>query len=589
MAIAPAPPARYADPIASVPWMAQLSPEVRAWLSDQMHALALPGGATLFAAGDAPDALYVLLSGCLGAFAPGNDARAIGQVVAGETVGETGLLTASPRSATIRALRDCELLRLDRAAFDQLGVREPGALVAMARLALQRATTPSYAQRASSGPRTIAVLPQCDGLDVRGFAESLGKALALYGSYVVIDAATGAGRDAGWFSRLENANQFVIYVADDGGESDWRRLTLRQADALLFVAGAGDKPAPWSEFVRGISAPLPRPEHLAVLHTGKPRLGAARRWARHRAQARVHHIRSMTDIPRLARLVAGKSMSLVLSGGGARGFAHIGVIKALREAGIEIDAVGGTSIGAIIGAGVAADWTTEEMTAAFHKAFVATNPLSDYTFPFVSMVSGRKVSRLLREAFGEREIEDLVLPYFCVSSNLTDGRMAVHRTGPLWQWLRASVAIPGVLAPVFYRGQVYVDGGVINNLPVEIMRESQRGEVIAVDIGGDHAVTAGPGVEEFDLPPLWRMVVQWYTGRRRPSILQILLRAGMVNSGATSFASRSASTLLIQPNLSGIDLLNWQAFDKAIEIGYQHTLRVLGAEREQLDEQAPLL
>lgn len=589
MAIAPAPPARPAESIDAVPWMAQLSPDCRAWLADQMHAIALAGGATLFQAGDTPDALYVLQSGCLGAFAPGNDARVIGQVVAGETVGETGLLTASPRSATIRALRDSELLRLDRSAFDHLALREPGAIVAMARLALARATAPAYAQRASTGPRTIAVLPQNEGLDVRGFAETVGKALALYGSYTVIDAATGVNHDAAWFSRVEGANQYVLYVADDGGDTAWRRLVLRQADALLFVAGAGAQPAPWSEFVRGIAAPLPRPEHLAVLHTAKPRLGAARRWARHRAQARVHHVRSMSDVPRLARLVAGKCMSLVLSGGGARGFAHIGVIKALREAGIEIDAVGGTSIGAIIGAGVAADWSTEEMISEFHKAFVATNPLSDYTFPFVSMVSGRKVSRLLREAFGEREIEDLVLPYFCVSSNLTDGRMAVHRTGPLWQWLRASVAIPGVLAPVFYRGQVYVDGGVINNLPVETMRESQRGEVIAVDIGGDHAVRAGEGVEEFDLPPLWKMIVQWYTGRRRPSIVEILLRAGMVNSTATSFAARNASTLLIQPNLVGIDLLNWQAFDKAIEQGYQHTLRVLGAEREKLDEQAPLL
>ncbi|HET7844021.1 MAG TPA: patatin-like phospholipase family protein, partial [Xanthomonadales bacterium] len=541
--------------------MAQLSLECRTWLADQMHALALPGGATLFQAGDTPDALYVLLSGSLGAFAPGNDARVIGQVVAGETVGETGLLTASPRSATIRALRDCELLRLDRTAFDQLALREPAALVAMARIALARATAPSYAQRATTGPRTIAVLPQNEGVDGREFAETLGKALALYGSYVVVDAATGRTKDAGWFSRLEHDNQYVIYVADDGGESDWRRLTLRQADALLFVADAAGQPAPWSEFVRGIAAPLPRPEHLAVLHTGKPRLGAGRRWARHRSQARLHHIRSTSDIPRLARLVAGKSMSLVLSGGGARGFAHIGVIKALREAGIEIDAVGGTSIGAIIGAGIACDWPTEELVAEFHRSFVATNPLSDRTFPFVSMVSGRKVSRLLREAFGEREIEDLVLPYFCISSNLTDGRMAVHRSGPVWQWLRASVAIPGVLAPVFYRGQVYVDGGVINNLPVETMRESQRGEVIAVDIGGDHAVKVPPGVEEFDLPPLWKMVVQWYTGHRRPSIVEILLRAGMVNSTATSVASRNASTLLIQPNLLGIDLLNWQAFD----------------------------
>jgi NTE family protein len=299
----------------------------------------------------------------------------------------------------------------------------------------------------------------------------------------------------------------------------------------------------------------------------------------------MHHARASGDAARIARLICGRALSLVLSGGGARGFAHLGAIKALREHGIAIDAVGGTSIGAIMGAAVAADWSFEEMVEVFRRSFVSTNPLSDYTFPFVSMVSGRKVSRLLREAFGDRGIEDLPLPFFAVSANLTDGKVAVHRTGPLWQWLRASVAIPGVLPPVFHRGQVYVDGGVMNNLPVDIMRETHRGEVVAVDIGGDHAVAAGQGVEEFDLPPLWRMVTQWFAGRRRPSILKVLLRAGMVNSGSAAGAARAASTVLIAPPLDNIDLLEWKSFERAIDIGYEHTQRIIGRGPQTLSEQ----
>jgi NTE family protein len=560
---------------ALVSWLARLPEGTRDWLRARMQPMTLPGGAVLFQAGDASDALYVVVSGCLGAFAPHDLLQPVGQVVAGETVGETGLITGRPRSASVRALRDSELLRVDRSVFDDLAQRDPAALLSVARLALDRVVAPPSQQRNWAGPRTLAILPQHEGLDARVFADALGRALSRYGSHVVLDAASARQADLAYFSNLERAHRFVLYVADEG-QTEWRELCLRQADALLFYADADTQPAPWSELLRGLVAPLPRPEHLVLRHGAPIVAGSGKRWTKWRPQARLHHARALSDAPRIARLICGRALSLVLSGGGARGFAHLGAIKALREHGIVIDAVGGTSIGAIMGAAVAADWSFEEMVDVFRRSFVITNPLSDYTIPFVSMVSGRKVSRLLREAFGERGIEDLPLPFFAVSANLTDGKVAVHRSGPLWQWLRASVAIPGVLPPVFHRGQVFVDGGVINNLPVDIMRESHRGEIVAVDIGGDHAVAAGQGVEEFDLPPLWRMVTQWFTGRRRPSILKVLLRAGMVNSGSAAGAARAASTMLIAPQLDGIDLLEWKSFERAIEIGYEHTQRVIG-------------
>jgi NTE family protein len=572
----------------ATPWLERLAPDVRQWLLGELAQVLLRGGETLFRAGDPADAVYLVVSGALGAFAADDETRLIGQVVAGETVGETGLITGQPRSATVRALRDCELLRLSSTTFDQLAQRDPHVLLAMARLALQRATSPEAGERRKAGPRTLALLAQCDGLDARGFAAHLALVLGPYGDAVVVDEALGHGRDSGFFHTLELEHRFVIYVAGDG-LSPWRELCLRQADAVLYLAEAGAQPAAWSEALRGLGVTMPRPEHLALVHRGKPRLGAARRWEKYRPQARVHHVRGEGDVARLARLIMGRSLCLVLSGGGARGFAHLGVIKALREVGLVIDAVGGTSIGAIIGAGLAADWSIEEMIEVNRRSFVLTNPISDWTVPLVSMRSGRKVSRLLREAFGEREIEDLVLPFFCVSSNLTDGRATVHRHGPLWQWLRASVAIPGVLPPVFCKGQVYVDGGVINNLPVDIMRESQRGEVIAVDIGGDHAVRAT--TEEFDLPPWWKLLPELFgfNARKRPTLLQVLLRAGMVNSGAQTLVARKASTLLLRPELESIDLLNWQAFDRAVEIGYQHALRALGTDLESLSAQTPLL
>lgn len=573
--------------IEAVPWFGQLSTPTRRWLMEKLEPISLNSGDTLFEAGSLPDALYILASGSLGAYAPGDPPRYLGQIVAGETAGETGLITGrNARSAHVRALRDSEVLRLSRDAFDLLSEREPEALRTIARLAIDRAAGLGK-QRATAAPRTLAILPQTDGVDALSAAATMRTTLERFGRVAIVDAQSGHGHDAAWFSRLESGNRYVLYVANSA-DPLWRSLCLRQADALVFLASARGAPATWSELVAGLSAPLPRPEHLVLVHDGKPRLGAGRRWRQERPGAKLHHVRWPDDYARVVRLITGRCLSLVLSGGGARGFAHIGVIRAIREAGLLIDAVGGTSIGAIIGAGVAADWSDREMLENYRRAFVDTNPLSDRTIPFVSLVSGRKVSRLLRQAFGEREIEDLVLPFFCVSADLTVGQAAIHRHGPLWKWLRASVAIPGVLPPVFQNGRVFVDGGVINNLPVDLMRDFQPSEVIAVDIGGDHTVWPGDGIDEFDLPPLWKMVLQWYTGHRRPSILQIMLRSGMVNSSAATQAARRASTLLIQPPLANIDLLDWKSFQRAVDIGYQHATRVLESQKGILAQNAML-
>jgi NTE family protein len=174
----------------------------------------------------------------------------------------------------------------------------------------------------------------------------------------------------------------------------------------------------------------------------------------------------------------------------------------------------------------------------------------------------------LRQEFGDVHIEDLPLPYFCVSANLTTGHSAVHRSGELWQWLRASVAIPGVLPPVFSNGEVFVDGATINNLPVDVMRDFNRGPVIAVDVGAERAFTAG--LQETEGPPFWKFF-QWLRGKRRSvNIFQILLRAGMINSTANTAAVRQQTDVLLQPALGQIDLLNWQAFDRVVEAGYRY-------------------
>ena len=276
----------------------------------------------------------------------------------------------------------------------------------------------------------------------------------------------------------------------------------------------------------------------------------AEAWLRH-FPVRFHchlRLRSDTDMARLARYVTGRGLGLVLSGGGARGFAHIGVIKALRQARIPIDLVGGTSMGAIIAAGVALEWDDKEMYERMHAGFVRSNPLDDYAFPLVALTKGRKVERRLRRHFADARVEDLWRPYFAVASNLSNGEVTVMRNGVLWRALRASIAIPGLLPPVIENDDVLADGGLMNNLPCDVMDAMRRGPVIGVDV---------TRYRSFDMSNvrtrsmIHRLLVPSdYDG---PEIVSLLLRAATVGGTLQTRSSRDHADLVLDPPLPSIE------------------------------------
>ncbi len=306
----------------------------------------------------------------------------------------------------------------------------------------------------------------------------------------------------------------------------------------------------------------------ARVHGGRFRAGAASRWRGALPEIQGHHLVDAADYGRLARLLAQRGVGLVLSGGGARGFAHLGVIRALREARVPLDFVAGSSIGAIIAAGVAMGWDDEQMRLRYRRSFVDTNPLSDYTFPLVALTRGRKVGRLLCREFGAACIEDLRIPFLCVSANLTTGRALEHRHGGLAEALRASVAIPGVLPPVFRDDEVLVDGAVINNLPVDLMRAHRPGLIIGCDVSAERNVISARASR--DHPPFWRFFARARGGARRIHIFQVLMHAGMANGASNVAAHRELADVLLRPPLPDVDLLDWQAFDQVIDAGYRY-------------------
>ena len=570
--------------LATLPLFAGLDASSLADLADAMLWLALPGGATLFEQGEDSDALYVLLHGRLAAVRTGSDGhpRSVGAIAPGECAGEIGLITRQPRSATVFAMRDCDLLRLPRDAFERLLAVHPAAMLSMARVALRRSGPD---KETPMSPQCFALWPATPGIDARAFAIALATALGVDPDLAVLGSAEAHDREPAWFSAREAKSPHLIYVAD--GDMAWQERCLRQSDCVLLL-GDG-RQAPEADRIAHAPAADPHVPHYLLLQQGDAPIAGTAAWrAAFPAASAHHHLRNRADLARLVRRVNGRAVGLVLSGGGARGFAHIGVVRALRESGIPIDMIGGASIGAILGAAVAADWPEQQVIDLHRASFVTTNPLSDWTLPLVSLHSGHKVSALLQRAHGERDIEDLPLPFFCVSSNLTSGLLNVHDAGMTWRALRASSAIPGVLPPVLHVGQVLVDGGVIDNLPVADMRRRLAGDIIAVDVGGNYRLESA--LEETELPAWWRLLPEFFGGkRRRPTLAQVLLRAGMVNSAATAQRRLRLTRLLLRPELDGIDLLEWQEFDRAIALGYAYTMRELERSRAALSTEPALL
>jgi len=534
--------------------LTDVDPETLETLAAGVVHFSLPAGSLLFESGSTPDAVYLVASGRLGVKTTGST-RLTAEIERGELVGEAGWLLNEARSATVLALRDSEMLLLPTALLDTLAAQSARFSLALARLCAGRLRRSNRQEVGPKRARVFAIVPNSVEVDVANFATRLVAEFSRAGRTELVWDARASSHTAAWFNRIEELNDSVVYVADPCA-SGWTRQCCRQAEVILLVAPGGASVQAWPSGIAEAALSRGARVELALVHHERIETGAATRWLHASPVALHHHIVDAADFGRLARLLTQRGVGLVLSGGGARGFAHLGVIRALREARVPIDFVGGASIGSIIAAGVAVGWSDEEMRMRYRRGFVDTNPVNDYTFPFIALTRGRKVARLLQREYGEVLIEDLPQPFFCVSANLTTGRALEHRDGSLAEALRASVAIPGVMPPVYRGEDVLVDGAAINNLPVDVMQSHAPGLVIGCDVGADHYALGR-------------------RGKRSINIFQVLMHSGMVNSASSAAAQRALADVLLKPPLKNIDLLNWRAFDRAIQAGYDYAKPLL--------------
>lgn len=523
------------------------------------------GGRMLINQGDPSDALYIVVSGALGVYVrtASGEERFVGRIGPGEVVGEMGLISGEPRSATVRCLRDAECLAIAKREWDDFVARHPGALLAITKTLIERLRAAQSDRGPKRFDRALAVIPHDQTIDIDGFARKLTTALGTLRRVVCITRDSASDYSLDWFRSIEAEHDVVVYVAE-AGPTPWTQLCLRQADSLLLVARGGSKVGAFDALRFDDTPEAIRPMDLVLLWEKNATISGTADWLALHAFKMHHHIRGDADIERVGRLMNGRGIGLVLAGGGARGVAHYGVIWALRDHGVPIDAVGGTSIGSIVAGMVAGEWSREKMLHCYRDTFSGRSPLTDFTIPTVALLAGRRLGQWLEKWFGGTAIEDLPLSFFCLSTNLTAGGPAVHDRGPLATWMRASIAIPGVLPPLIDKGNIYVDGGVINNMPVDIMRATGRGPVIAVDIHSDTPFTATNETKS-------RAFGLW-TAPQGPSIFQLLWRVATINAAATYHAAQFQPDVLLKPDIGSIGLLDWKGLEASMDKGYNYTV-----------------
>ena len=473
----------------------------------------LSRGEVLIQQGEPSDTLYFVLSGRFGVYLTDVE-EPIAQIGQGQPIGEIGFFAGLVRTATVKAMRDSRVLVITRAHYRALGDPADGiqnaVIVALARR-LSRAVKAGVASPATV--KTIALLWAGGSQPSTVFIELLrsvfgkaGRAIFLSRSELARQGKQPSSEDiatSDWLNSLEVDSDFVFYISDSG-LTDWTKKCIRQADTVLLVAdaNASREPNECERFAFSVHSPPAR--RLVILHEARSDIASgARSWLGDRPVTMHHHValQDESDVSRLYRFIAGKALGFVAGGGGARGSAHLGVYKAFREVGAEFDIFGGTSSGAAMTAALAYGVAPERVDGGTDNIFVKRRAFRRPTWPRYGLIDHKVFDAALKAEYADVLIEDLWLPYFAVSCNLSDHKPRIHRSGPVWQAVRASSSIPAMLPPfITTEGEMLVDGALVDNVPLVQMQKIKTGPNVVVELGAER-FNANAVDYEFDSRP----------------------------------------------------------------------------------------
>lgn len=508
----------------------------------------VPAGQTLIRDGERGEAFCVVHRGLLEVLDGSDAVKRIRLLRAGASFGELALLSDEPRTGTVRAVRDTVVWQLPRSAFQALLDKDGDFARAMVhsltRLIFESRSRPD---NDLSAPRVFAIVPLDDdalaGSVIAGFGRRLGAEQSHVCSQPVETDESLWGRT---IEAHEQRYELVFLLASSQRDA-WFQFCVREADRVVVVGRAD------AHF-----AALENSTRPDLVMFGRARDGAVQR-ALAASSPRAHHLVDAGEdqsIDRAVRRMTGRSLGVVLSGGGARGIAHIGVLQALEDAGVAVDRFGGTSIGALVGALAAQGRSPASIARVLRRELVDRRPFADYGIPRVALIRARRAQEMLDRLFGSTRIEDLRFDFFCISADLVSADAVVHRTGLLTEAVGASMSLPGLAPPVRVGDRILVDGGVLDNLPVDEMAVMGEGPIVAVDV-------LGRGV----------------LGRKRrsrhgqdsrlPTLVETLARSATLASRRRAESSRTLATHTIVPNLTDVGLLDFARFDEIFAAGHR--------------------
>lgn len=551
-----------AEFLRAAPLFSELSDAMLASILARAQRVRLPAGEWLFRQGGEGDCLYVVRSGRLEAVKDDDGARTVAAIERGAVVGELAVLTQSRRSASIRALRDCELLRITNTDFAAL-------MAASAPLATALARTLGAQVQAGAGapparrpvPTTIAVVALDGAVPIREVGDALLRAMSALSRVEGLEEPEPERRFddplAAFGPTVDECEAHFDHVLLFAGGLEhldaWTEFSLARADRIFAVTTGAPTPA-WL----GARAALRGCELAGYgIASGS---GALADWIAALEPEAVHGLGPHgAGMPLAARRLAGRSVGVVLSGGGARAFAHLGVLQELIDAGLEIDRVGGVSMGAFIGAQLAARRTVEEIDAHCYEEWVRRNPINDYTLPRRALIRGLKGQAMVRRVFGELSIEELPKPFYVASTDLRRSELVIHRHGSLAEAILASISLPILAPPRILDGRALIDGSLLDNLPVAPMAQSGEGPVIAIDVKPRRSRSPGERRRSKSGPPLGETIAR---------VLQLA-------TADTTEATERHADIVIRPGVEGVGLLEFHQIDAAREAGRAAARRAL--------------
>lgn len=567
--------------LSTIACFADLSDSGRKELLNATVRRTVRSGEVLVAEGEGSSSMYFVVSGRFAVQIEGH-AGTIAEISVGQSIGEIGFLSSTNRTATAVAIRDSIVLELSAEKFDTLCERFPKMLkeisVSLARKLA--AATNAYRDQPYIPPATLAFCRAGSSPHIPQFIRALQLALAQAGPIGSLDstaaiAALGSLDDEEklieWLHEQEASHNFLFYIADDG-LTEWTNVCLRQADQVLMIAGYGADPS-LNAVESSLSNHARLEQTLVLCHDTRTVLNGSQRWCDLRQDASYHHIAhdDPTTVERLVRFITGTATGLVVSGGGAFTAAHLGVFQAFAEAGISFDIVGGASGGVAVGCSLAVGVGSREMSEGTEQMMVRSGALKRYTLPVYSLVDHRYFDACMRKQYGDRRIEDFWITFFAVSTNLSRGELEVHRRGPLWQAVRASASIPGMLPPVITeQGDLLVDGGILDNVPLATMKSLKAGPNIVLCFEPrEHSQTT---MRYEDLPGRRELIGNLIRRKRSadtdmPRIGSVLTQCMLLNN--TSMTEAGKEDLILSMSLpDDLKLNDWHRHREMTDIGY---------------------